>query len=130
MNAEEIRRRLTAYLAMPVEERPIPVRRLGEAIGQNWNTGIIYDIAHGKYRPGRILCRRIERVLKLLEEGRLVVVREPDGRHLNHLRIIDEGAPRPAVIRRVMQMTPRGPRLANEVINPWTWPPPPPLFVK
>jgi hypothetical protein len=127
MDREEVLRRLRAYLSMLPDDRPLGFKRLAQACDEEPSN--LYRLASGTRPLTERMARKIARVLKLVEEGRIAYVCDVNKRGKGRF-IIAEGVPQPCAIRRVLLISGRGPRLVQEIVNPNTFPSAPPLFRK
>lgn len=122
MDSAEVLRRLRAFFALPEARRPLTMHQLAVAAGEDRSS--LYSYVRGTRSMGKVPTRRLAYVFGLLEEGRLAVVEE--GPRRKHVIVVD---PRPQrELRRVLTMTPEGPRLQLEAVNPHAFPLPPSLF--
>ena len=114
---EELLRRMRALYDLPLNERPINIRKLAELAGLNER--FIEFWAEGRYqiKINKDTQRKLERAFEMLEQGKLSMQKE------GQRKTIAVGPPKPPQITaRRIQFTDRGPRVRFVAINPLTFP--------
>jgi hypothetical protein len=119
MTREEVRRRITALIALPKEKRPITTWKLAQLAGGHFQD--IYAIAKGAYL-GKDRAAQYAKVLELVE-GDQIEVRNKKGIRGNVHIVTVRADPRPRQLRvQQVHFTNEGPKIRTLTVNPGAFP--------
>lgn len=123
MTSDEIMRRLTVLVDMAPEKRPITIYRLEQLA--KIEPKYIYKIVKHHKRINAVVCKRLGRVLELVENGQVIVEPQPkvDGKRKQQfgeqpVRIVDKKNPPQCIGRRVTFDNHGKPKVVSFVYNP------------